>query len=158
MNDLLALIEDSGLARLIRESTMLYPLVEAAHIAGLAVLVGAAVALDARLIGAGATVSARSATRLLLPLVWTGFATAAITGTLLFAANATLVATNSAFQVKLALLAVAGLNALVFHRSVGRRVATWDTGPPPVRARVAGAVSTTVWLGVIVCGRLIAYV
>ena len=49
-------------------------------------------------------------------------------------------------------------NAYALHRGPLARVAAWDVGvPPPLRVRVAGALSLLLWTGVIVCGRLIAY-
>lgn len=57
-----------------------------------------------------------------------------------------------------ALMAVAGFNVLVFYRFVWARVAAADAGEDAPRgAKIAGAVSLTCWVGVIVCGRLITY-
>jgi hypothetical protein len=53
---------------------------------------------------------------------------------------------------------VAGLNVLIFHRTVYRRVAQWDLEPvPPRQARVAGMVSLTCWFGLMAAGRAIPY-
>jgi len=50
------------------------------------------------------------------------------------------------------------LNILFFHSRVYPKVAAWDVGgEPPRAARVAGAVSLTLWCCIIVAGRLIAY-
>jgi uncharacterized membrane-anchored protein len=65
---------------------------------------------------------------------------------------------NGVFRLKLALIAVAGLNALVFHLGVYRHVAEWDTQPAaPVAARLQACLSVLLWLAVICCGRLLAY-
>jgi hypothetical protein len=53
---------------------------------------------------------------------------------------------------------LAGLNVWLFHSRVYPKVATWDVeGVPPRRARIAGAVSLVLWIGIIFSGRMIAY-
>lgn len=80
------------------------------------------------------------------------------TGVLMFAAHATEMATNPALRLKLILLAAAFVNAGVFHRWPFRTVGDWDTEiHAPLAARVNGALSLGLWVGVIACGRLIAY-
>jgi hypothetical protein len=76
----------------------------------------------------------------------------------MFAAHATEMAANPAFRAKLVLLAVAGLNAVVFERWTLRAVEPWNRGvPAPAAARTAALVSLACWTGVIACGRLLAY-
>ena len=65
---------------------------------------------------------------------------------------------SPAFRIKMVLLALAGLNALIFHLTIYRDVANWDPGSePPARARLAGLLSLVFWIGVIAAGRAIAY-
>jgi hypothetical protein len=53
---------------------------------------------------------------------------------------------------------LAGLNVWIFHSRVYPKVADWDADPvPPKSARVAGALSLALWVGVVVSGRMIAY-
>lgn len=156
--DFLQAVESSALATTIRTDRYLYPAVQCVHLLGLAVLVGAATALDVRLLGAARQLSVRRLARYLLPLVWAGFTVAALSGLLLFATNATGYAGNPLMRSKLGLIAAAGVNAAAFHRWPYRRVSTWDTGQVPTAARCAAACSLLVWGAVVVCGRLIAYV
>src|SRR5262249_15822644 len=80
------------------------------------------------------------------------------TGALMFAAHATEMAANPALRLKLALLVTAFLNAGVFHRWPFRTVGDWDTEiHAPLAARINGLLSIALWVGVIACGRLIAY-
>src|SRR5690606_3519071 len=63
---------------------------------------------------------------------------------------------NPAWQVKMALLALAGLNMVLFYLTASRRLA--ELGPddtPPRAARVFAAVSLLCWIGVISAGRVI---
>jgi len=64
---------------------------------------------------------------------------------------------NPAFQVKLSLMAIAGLNVLFFYRFVFGPVKAAGADAVPGSARTAAAVSLSCWVGVIVCGRLITY-
>ncbi|MBV8903805.1 MAG: hypothetical protein JOZ22_09220 [Acidobacteriia bacterium] len=93
-----------------------------------------------------------------LPWVWTGFTVMILTGALLFASEAVKCYNSPFFRVKLVLIAVAGLNALVFHKTVFHGVHTWDKdAPTPPRAKFAGACSLLVWIGVVAMGRALAY-
>ena len=97
--------------------------------------------------------------RHLLPIAVLGFALVTITGFLMFTADAVALSTNTAFQIKLALILLAGLNALACHRGPLRTVETWDRhARPPRTAAIMGFCSLVLWIAVIVCGRLIAYV
>jgi hypothetical protein len=62
------------------------------------------------------------------------------------------------FWVKIALMAAAGVNALVFHRTTYRSVDSWDSNlSTPKGAKLAGGLSLALWAGVVVFGRLTAY-
>lgn len=159
MSSWLEALEGSALGAAMRDSIWLYPAAETLHLLGLATLVGCAVAFDLRLLGVSRHLPARATARHLLACARTGFAIAAVSGFLLFSADATAVAENPAFRWKLLLIAVAGLNALRFHLGPFRGAERWDLGSPTPRgARVAAAVSLTAWAGAVAAGRLIAYV
>lgn len=152
-------LERSLLGTSIRESPWLYPGVEIAHILGFAVLVGAAVLFDLRLLGLSREIPVRALAGHLLPWARVGLGVAAPTGVLLFISDATALAGNPAFQIKLGLIVLAILNTVVFHRWTARSIGAWDVGQPtPLAAKLAGLVSMVLWIGVVAGGRLIAYV
>jgi hypothetical protein len=158
IQELLLALEQSSLGETMRHSLWTYPVVEVVHISGFAILVGAVVLFDLRLLGFSRTVSVRSLERHLLPWAWTAFLLIVPSGVAMLSAHATEFAANPAFRVKLVLIAFAGLNALVFHNGVYRSVSTWDQHQPtPAAARISGLLSLMIWFGVITCGRLIAY-
>ena len=65
---------------------------------------------------------------------------------------------NFAFRMKLAVLALIGLNMLAFRVFVYPGIAKWDRdAKPPLVARLAGAVSLAGWITVVACARWIAY-
>jgi predicted RND superfamily exporter protein len=94
----------------------------------------------------------------LLPWTIAGFAVMVISGALLFYGIPVRTYQNIFFRVKVVLLLIAGLNALVFHSTVYRRIAEWDREPvPPRRARISGALSLLFWTCIVIAGRMIAY-
>jgi hypothetical protein len=155
----LSWVERSPLGRALREDPWLYPGVEVCHILGFVLLVGAAAMFDLRLLGLSRTISVEALAGHLLPWARAGLGLAAPTGLLLFVSDATTIAYNPAFQVKLVLIALAILNTVVFHRWTARSMPSWDVArPTPLGAKLAAIVSLVLWAGVVVGGRLIAYV
>lgn len=65
---------------------------------------------------------------------------------------------NPAFRLKVTFMLVAGVNVVFFYSRVFRRLRqTAPDSPPPLGARVAGAVSLTMWIGVMSAGRLLTF-
>jgi hypothetical protein len=159
LDSLLMLLQSSALGVAVRSAQYLYPVLEAIHILGIALLVGPAFTFDLRLLGVGhRVVSATTAARHLLPISRIGFAIAVTTGIALLSAQATVVAGTGAAPWKFGLLILAGLNVPVFHYGIYRRVDEWtDAAVTPIAARVGAAVSLIAWTGMILAGRLLAY-
>jgi hypothetical protein len=146
----LAALEATALAEAIRRSVWAYPLLETVHIASIGALVGSVLLLELRVFGLGREIGVVPLARLVLRTALAGFACAVASGSLLFVSAATEVAANPAFQAKLVLILIAGLNAVVFHARGGLRGR--DT-----LARLQAAASLLLWLSVLAAGRLIAY-
>jgi hypothetical protein len=146
------------LATALRESDDVFPLIETIHVLAICLIAGTIVTVDLRLLGL--IMGKQPVTRValaLLPFTWYGFGLMVVTGVPLFVAESLQLYSNPAFRLKLALLSMAGCNALLFHRTVYRSVDAWDertTTPPGVKA--FAAVSILLWSGVVVAGRLIA--
>lgn len=149
----LASIEQWPLAAHLRGSVWLYPLVNAAHIVGIALLFGAVVPLDLRLAGLFPAQPLSALKRVLIPLAATGLAIAALAGALLFIAKAADYANAILFRIKMALLALAVINAIWLTLRLRRR----GDAPPDRPAQISALASIALWLGVIVCGRLVGY-
>ena len=143
----------------IRESLLFYPLVETTHVLALCLFLGMIAMLDLRLVGVSLRgVPVSEVAGQFLPLALFGFVLMAISGTLLFYSGPVKAAANVFFRVKMLLILLTGLNALLFHFTIYKRVAIWDTAPsPPARAKLAGALSLVLWSGVVICGRMQAY-
>ena len=149
----LAALERVPAVEALRNSTYVYPLVNAFHVVGIALLFGAIVPLDLRLAGwRGDTGPVDPLARLLLPVAIFGLLLAAATGLLLFATDARAYAESWLFRAKLALIGAALLNALALRRI------DWRRGDvTPRRIAWAGIASVLLWLTVIIVGRLIGY-
>jgi hypothetical protein len=155
---LLVWLEESGLGRLMRESLWLYPAVEIVHILAFATLLVSVLLFDVRVLGRQRHLAVDDMGRFLLPAAWLGMGFALITGFMLLATQAIDIGMQPVFWVKMGLIVLAGINALVFHRWSLRNLYRWNRlVRAPWRARVVAAVSIASWLGVLVSGRLIAY-
>lgn len=143
----------------IRESTYLFPVIETIHVLGITLVVGTIAIVDLRLLGIVFKREKFSdVLSQVLPLTWTGFAVVFASGVLIFVSEAVDAYRNPAFRIKLVLLLLVGLNPLIFHSTIYRRVAQWDDAPvAPLQARVTAALSLTLWSTIIIAGRAIAY-
>lgn len=142
----------------LRESDLVFPLIETAHVLAICLIAGTIVTVDLRVVGViFRDEPLTRITRALLPYAWYGFALMVITGLPLFAAEAARLYGNPAFRVKLLLLGIAGLNALLFHKTAFRKMQDWDPcREASLQARVFAGLSVLLWSGIIVSGRLIA--
>jgi hypothetical protein len=156
MDALLAAVGASGAADFLRSSEYIYPLVNAAHILGLALLVGTIAALDARILGFAKNIRLEEASRLLLPFTIGGLVLAVLTGAALFIVKPQEYAANPVFLTKLVLVVLAVANALSLHFRPAWRTAT-EGGPVTPGLRVSAVLSLCLWLAVLVAGRLIAF-
>ena len=144
------------LAQAMREHAWLYPIVETLHIIGFTVLVGAVAMFDLRVLGFGRQLPVKALGRHLLPWSAGSMLLVLPTGLLLFVADPLALLANRVFLLKLALIAVAGLNALAFHAGPYRRAEAWPQRAPG-RAILHALLSLGLWIAVIACGRLLAY-
>ena len=150
---------DSKIGSGIRESVWVFPIVEGTHLLGIALSVGLLCWFDLRLLGLVLRDQPVSKVwKQVMPVAFVGFVLMFVTGLLLFWAEAITAYHSVHFWVKVALLILAGANALSFETTAHRNMATWDNSPvPPLRARMAGAISLFLWAAIIITGRTMAY-
>jgi hypothetical protein len=119
---------------------------------------GSVAVMDLRLLGAFAAAPPAAVVRPARAMAMLGLALMALTGFVLFAAEASHVAMNGVFQVKAVLIGLGILNALLLAGPALAKIE--GIGPHaalPARARLAAVLSLAIWLSVAACGRLIAY-
>jgi hypothetical protein len=135
-----------------------FPIIETCHVIALTLVVGSIALVDVRLLGFGRrNVAVTKITAEMLPLTWAAWSCAALFGTLMFISKAPTYAENFQFRMKFLLMTLAGINMAVFQFGAFKRVARWDTGEPPVAARMAGALSLGLWVGVVFFGRWVGF-
>ena len=135
--------------------TWWFPLLESIHVLAIGLVVGTILMVDLRLLGLAATrYPASRITRELVPWTWIGFVVAFTTGFGMFMAGATRYVENPAFQIKFMLLPLAALNMVWFQFRTMRTISAWDdTNVLPTTAKLAGATSLLLWIGVLLAGR-----
>jgi hypothetical protein len=156
LDGLAAWLASTAPAQLMRSNAWLYPAVETAHILGFVLLVGAVAMFDLRVLGFGQALAPRALARHLLPWSAGSLLLVVPSGLLLLSAQAADMLANPVFLLKMGLVVAAGLNALGFHLSPW-----WRTGgarAPDPRARLHAGASLLLWIAVIACGRMLAYV
>jgi len=141
-----------------------WSLVEGTHLLTITLFFGTILLVDLRMLGVifkntpFTTISAK-----VLPMTVTGFILLIITGVMLFIARPAdgeppIYYHNLFFRLKMLLIIFAMVNLVVFHHRAEKSQAVWDNEPlPPKSVRLSAALSITIWVLVIACGRFIAY-
>jgi hypothetical protein len=152
-------VDGTRLSAIIRHSNWLFSGLDTIHTLGIVLVAGTIMLVDFRLLGVGLrSVPVAQVVARIVPATLWGFGLMAVSGGLLFSSEAVKMYHSPAFRIKMLVLALAGLNALIFHRTIYRDVGQWDTtSAVPARARLAGLLSLMFWIAIIAAGRAIAY-
>ena len=137
-----------------------YALVESVHVLTLCIFVGLALMFDLRLLGVMMRrVPVSEVAHRLLPWTVAGFVVMVISGALLFYAIPVRSYQSIFFRFKVVMLILAGLNVLVFHSGIYRRVADWDLDAGRAARREGGRRRCRWCCGllIVLSGRMIAY-
>ena len=134
-----------------------WPMIQTLHLFGMTLLIGAVGLFDLRVLGFAKSIPPKALHKL-IPFGVAGFLLNATTGTLFFIGNPDQYAYNLAFRLKLAAMALAGLNLLLFYGTAYGEVKTVPAGgDAPLRAKVLTGVSLFSWTAVIVCARILTW-
>jgi hypothetical protein len=151
--------ESTGLARtvgsFVTDTKWVWPTCETLHFIGLSLLLGVVLVVDLRVLGLMKGVSFASLHRL-LPWAAFGFGVNVITGLLFFVGIPKQYTGNVSFYWKIALVMLAGLNALYFTVLDE----PWALGPgddAPLTAKFAAASAMVLWIGVLYCGSMLPF-
>jgi hypothetical protein len=136
----------------------LWPLCETLHFTGLALLLGVVGMFDLRLLGFMQRVPI-SVVRDFMPWALVGFTLNLLTGTIFVISQPATYFGNYTWWLKVALLLIAGVNAIVFETTYGRRAAAIPAGEDtPFALKVIAGVSLVSWLGVLWAGRMLPFI
>ena len=147
--------DSTVIAVAIRDSRWLFPVIEAVHLLGLAILGGTILLVDMRLSGLGLRGQPVSqVVKDLRPWMLCGLVVMLITGVLLFLSEALKCYENLPFRLKMLFL----LLALIFTFTVRQRFAMSDRAErSPGLGKLVAIVSVSLWSGVGLMGRSIGF-
>jgi len=132
-----------------------WPIAECVHFVGICLLIGTVGLFDLRMMGAVHGPSLPTLHRM-VPWGVAGWLLCLASGAMFVLAAPFEYVENPAWVIKMVLIALAGVNMVIFYRTVASRVRHLpEDAPVPLAARVVAVVSLASWLGVMTCGRVI---
>ncbi len=158
MDALVTWLQATSVSQTINLNLWIWPIAEAIHFIGLALLLGIVGFFDLRLMGFFRRISLVGAHDL-VPFAIGGFALNLLTGIVFLIGHPEQYAHNVAWWWKVGCLFVAGANAGLFEVSVGARTMALGPGEDtPLAAKAIGFVSLIAWFGVLYFGRMLPFI
>ena len=153
-------IASTSLSQAFQDMQWVVPTSQSIHLAAIGVVLGVAIFVNLRLLGLSR--SRRSVAEMadtLFPWLWGGLTVLLITGIVQTIAEPGRQLNTPHFRWKMVMVAAVAALTFLFQRSVRARAAVWNEGQAtPVSARLFAVLSLALWIGIVVCGRTIAYV
>jgi hypothetical protein len=136
----------------------MWPLCETIHYIGLSLLLGTVGLFDLRALGMAKGI-APYAIHGLIRWGIVGFILNIITGIVFFFGHPDQYAYNNAFYFKAAFMGIAGFNILAFYgtRAFREMKTLGPLADVPGRVKLIAATSLSMWIGVLICGRLLTF-
>ncbi len=132
-----------------------WPIAEIVHFVGLCLLIGTVGVVDLRILGFMRGISL-PALHKVVPFGVLGFVLNVASGTVFVASSPDQYLYNPAFQIKMVLIALAGVNMMLFYlTTAGKLKRMRPLAQAPRRARIFAGISLTSWILVIAFGRVI---
>ncbi len=153
----LASLQGSGFAFLVRDAIWIYPAANVVHVLAVIVFFASVALMDARLVGWLRAAPVADVIRRFRPLAIGAFVLVALSGFVLFTPEAAIIAQNPSFQLKMLALVLALTNVGLLQAVCGRLLADDGTVVVPAMARGLAVLSLVLWLFVAAAGRFIAY-
>lgn len=148
-------------SQFIQKVFWIIPTVQIVHILAISVVISSMAMLDLRLLGvAGTRHSIASLAKRFLPWLWTALGILLVSGSLLIIGEPQRALDNTMFKLKMAMVATAVCVTLCFRLLLKKDLAAGAPDLLPrhfLAAKLTGAVSLLLWVGIIAAGRLIAY-
>lgn len=150
-------IASSWLNGVMVNNAYMFPLFEILHFVGLCLLVGALTIVDLRLLGMAPALPLHKTERFVRWAVF-GFSINLTTGIGFFFADPFRYYPNISFRIKMLLVLLAGINLIWYQLTVAKKIKRiGDSYQPGVDAKIIATLSLSLWVGVILFGRLIPY-
>jgi hypothetical protein len=152
----LASLESSPFSIWARGSLWGWPTALTIHVLGTALVIGLIFIINLRLLGLFDTISYTSLKRL-FPVIWIGFAVQFLSGIALWVTKATRYAVDVAFLLKFGLVIAGFIVTLYLYSAMNREAGSWEAGTASSHGTEYVVPSLLIWCGVIIAGRLTAY-
>jgi hypothetical protein len=150
-----SLIDAAALGESIEAVKWVWPACETLHFIGLSLLLGVVFLVDLRMLGFMKHVSYMTLHRL-LPWGILGFGLNVLTGMIFFVGNSAQYTRSVPFQWKMALVLIAGANALYFTMFDE----VWTLAPEddaPLTAKFAAGSAVFLWVAIMWCGSMLPF-
>ncbi len=148
----------SALGVATRELSWVFVAAETSHFFGLSLLFGSLLVIDLRVVGFARFINMAAAMKF-IPIAILGFTINLLSGIVFIASNPERYGPNIAFQWKMGLVIIAGINALWFYFGEHKELSKLADGEDAdFRAKVIAAVSLIIWVAVIILGRFMPFV
>ena len=154
---LVGLLEQQNPVADLMRTAWAWPIMESLHFIGLSLLIGSIGVFDLRLLGIGKRIPIAALHRL-VPWGILGWIVSISTGATFLLTDANQYIYNPAFQLKMVAMAILGSNAGMFYLTSYRQILGGNAGmEAPGRAKIIAAISLSLWITVIACGRMITF-
>lgn len=159
MREFVAWLSETPLSVALRETFVLWPALEAAHVMSIMLFAGTIFMVDLRLLGViFKKVPFSEMDKRILPLTVAGLILLVITGIILVYSKPLVYYYSTFFRFKMVVILLAMVNIAVFHKKVQAGQANWDSDEKAPRAgQISAIISLVSWIVVIILGRMIAY-
>jgi hypothetical protein len=152
-------ISTTPLSRYFQDQLWIIPTSQSIHIVCVAIVFGSGSVISLRLLGLGS--SGRSVSQLvetLVPWMYRALVVLLITGAVQTIAEPVRQFVTPEFWWKMFMVVCVTLLTVWFARAVRRNAAVWDApAARPGAGKAFAVVSLALWLGIVICGRLIGY-
>jgi hypothetical protein len=153
--DILKWLYDLPTGALMRDVAFMFPMMETLHFLGLSALVGSIAIVDLRVLGVGRAMPFGPMLRL-IPVAIAGLVINIVSGFFMFTTDPYIYWPNPAFRIKMALVAIAAVNALWFLFAEQRKIEVLGIDErTDTSARLVALVSIILWILIILLGRLL---
>jgi len=149
-------LQDSAYADWVREGWG-WALALTVHAFGNATVVGLIFIIGLRLFGFFRTIPLNSI-RAFFPFIWVGVACQVLSGATLWLTKPVRYVTDGVFDVKFSLVVIGVILTIFYQRYLRREMPSWEaSGTIPISGMRFAALTCVVWAGVLIMGRLTAY-
>jgi len=161
LDDFIHWLGATAVSQLIQKVFWIIPTVQAVHILAISVVLASMAMFDLRLLGlTGKGSSIASLSRRFMPWVWGALIVLAASGSILIVGEPKRALGNVSFLLKMCMLATVIIVTLGFQAVLKRDLEGGGADLAPahdILAKITGLLSLTLWVGIAVAGRLIAY-